>query len=194
MRPRICGHDREARQRFGYGAVTVAQMEFRILGPLEVVDGKGPVTVPGAKERAVLAYLLLHAGEVVRADRLVDELWGEEPPESARKSLQVRVAGLRKALGPDRILTRPSGYLVRVESDALDLDRFQRLVAASEGAEPAEAAALLHEALALWLGPALADFRYESWAQAAIVRLEELHLVALEKRIDADLALGRHAD
>jgi DNA-binding SARP family transcriptional activator len=169
-------------------------VEFGILGPLEVVTPEGPVPVPGAKERAVLAYLLLHAGEVVGMDRLIDELWGEEPPESARKSLQVRVAGLRKALGPDHILTRPSGYLLRVESDALDLDRFQRLVAASDRAEPAEAAELLHEALALWRGAGLADFRYESWAQAPIARLEELHLVALEKRIDADLALGRHAE
>src|SRR6266550_4020231 len=138
MRPRICGHDREARQRFGYGAVTVAQMEFRILGPLEVVDGKGPVTVPGAKERAVLAYLLLHAGEVVRADRLIDELWGEDPPESARKSLQVRVANLRKVLGADSVLTRPSGYLITVPQDGFDLERFHELVAAAGAGVPAE--------------------------------------------------------
>jgi DNA-binding SARP family transcriptional activator len=169
-------------------------MEFRILGSLEVLEGGRALRVPGAKERGLLAFLLLHAGQVVPADRLIDELWGEEPPASARKSLQVRVARLRKSLGPDQIVTRPSGYLARVEPDALDLDRFQRLLMASDAAEPAAAAGLLGEALALWRGPALADFRYERWAELAIARLEELRLLALEKRIDADLALGRHAE
>jgi DNA-binding SARP family transcriptional activator len=168
-------------------------MEFRILGPLEIVDGHTSRLVPGAKERAVLAFLLLHAGQVVSADRLIHELWGDDPPESARKSLQVRVAGLRKAVGAARVVTRASGYLIRVERDWLDLDRFERLLAASETAEPAAAANLLQEALGLWRGPALADFRDELWAGPAIARLEELRVVALEKRIDADLALGRHA-
>jgi DNA-binding SARP family transcriptional activator len=169
-------------------------MEFRILGPLEVVDAEGPVSVPGARERAVLAYLLLHAGEVVRTDRLIEELWGEEPPESARKSLQVRVANLRKALGADSLLTRPSGYLMAVPLDGLDLEHFQRLLAAAGAADPRESAELLREALGMWRGPALADFYDESWAQPAIARLEELRILALEKRIDADLVLGRHAE
>jgi DNA-binding SARP family transcriptional activator len=169
-------------------------MEFRILGPLEVVDGEDAVRLPGAKERAVLAYLLLRAGRVVTADRLIDELWGEEPPESARKSLQVRVANLRKTLGPACVLTRPSGYLVSVEPDQLDLDRFQRLVEESDGADPTAGAELLREALSLWRGPALADFHNDLWAGAAIARLDELRVLALERRIDADLALGRHAE
>jgi DNA-binding SARP family transcriptional activator len=169
-------------------------MEFRILGPLEVVDGGDALRLQGARERAVLTYLLLQAGRVVSADRLIDELWGEEPPESARKSLQVRIAGLRKAFGADSVLSRPSGYLVRVGPDELDLDRFQRLVTDSDAADPAACAELLREALALWRGPALADFRNEAWAGAAIARLDELRVMALEKRVDADLALGRHAE
>jgi DNA-binding SARP family transcriptional activator len=169
-------------------------MEFRILGPLEILDGDRVRILRGAKERALLTFLLLHAGQLVLADRLIDELWGEDPPESARKSLQVRVTGVRKELGSDRVVTVPSGYVLRVAADGFDLDRFQRLMSASDSAEPAEAAELLREALALWRGPALADFRYDSWAQPAIARLEELRVVALEKRIDADLALGRHLD
>lgn len=189
MRPRS-GRRATARLRRGYGC----PMEFRILGPLEVVDAEEPVPVPGAKERAVLAYLLLHAGEVVRADRLIEELWGEEPPESARKSLQVRVANLRKALGADSVLTRPSGYLMAVPQDGLDLERFQKLLAAAGAAAPAESAELLREALKVWRGPALADFYSENWAQPAIARLEELRILALENRIEADLVLGRHAE
>jgi DNA-binding SARP family transcriptional activator len=168
-------------------------VEFRILGPLEVVDEGRVLVLRGAKERAVLAFLLLHAGQVVSSDRLIDELWGEERPDSARQSLRVRIAGLRKALGPDRIATRPSGYQLSIERDALDLDRFQRLLGESEAMDPAAAAELLREAVELWRGPPLADFRYEPWAQAAIARLEELRLLALEKRIDAELAAGRHA-
>jgi len=141
----------------------------------------------------VLAFLLLHTGQIVPADRLVDELWGQEPSDSARPSLRVRIANLRKVLGPARIETRPPGYLPRIEPDELDLDRFQNLLAESESAEPAVAADLLAEALELWRGPALSDFRYEAWASGPIARLEELRTVALERRIDADLVLGRHA-
>lgn len=169
-------------------------MEFRILGPLEVLDAESELVVRGAKERAVLAYLLLQPGHVVSAGRLIDELWGEDPLESARKSLQVRVSGLRRALGPDRLLIRPSGYAIRVEPDGLDLDRFQRLTGAADEAAPAAASRLLREALSLWRGPPLADFQAELWALPAVARLEEMRLLALEKRIDADLALGRHAD
>jgi DNA-binding SARP family transcriptional activator len=162
-------------------------MEFRVLGPLEVSDGSDVMSIPGAKERSLLALLLLHGGRVVSADRLIDELWGEEPPGTARKSLQVRVAGLRRTLGQDRIITSPSGYRVRLDVDELDVERFERLAAAGDVES-------LREALSLWRGPALADFARESWAVAPIARLDDLRLAALEQRIDADLALGRHME
>src|SRR6516225_9496403 len=104
-------------------------MEFRILGPLEVFSDAQPCAIPGAKERAVLAYLLLYAGQAVSADRLIDELWGDEPPEAARNSLQVRVSGLRRALGRDRIVSGSSGYRIRIEHGELDLSRFEELTA-----------------------------------------------------------------
>jgi DNA-binding SARP family transcriptional activator len=171
-------------------------MEFRILGPLEVADGDVVVPLAGAKQRALLAILLLGANEVVSSDRLIDELWGEQSPESGRAALQVRVSQLRKALGDggELILTRAPGYVLRLEREQLDLHRFERLVGEADAAEPAVAAGRLREALALWRGPALADLAYESFARAAIGRLEELRLAALEKRIEADLALGRHAE
>jgi DNA-binding SARP family transcriptional activator len=163
-------------------------MEFKILGPFEVFNERGAVSIAGAKERSLLALLLLHGGRVVSTDRLIDSLWGDEPPGTARKSLQVRVAGLRKALGQDRILTSPSGYRVSVERpDQLDLDRFERLTAVGD-------AESLRQALSLWRGPALVDFAREPWAVAPIARLEEVRLAVLEKRIDADLGLGRHAE
>lgn len=172
-------------------------MEFRILGPLEVADGDRVIPLGGAKQRALLALLLLSANEPVSSDRLIDELWGEQSPESGRTALQVRVSQLRKALGGAgaAILTRAPGYVLRVEEeDQLDLHRFERLVREADEAEPVAAAAKLREALALWRGPALADLAYEAFAQPAIRRLEELRLASSEKRIDADLACGRHAE
>jgi predicted ATPase/DNA-binding SARP family transcriptional activator len=175
-------------------------MDFRILGPLEVADnGREPVIAPG-KQRALLAILLLHANEVVSSDRLIEELWGEQAPASAAKSLQVHVSRLRKALGGGEggITTAPSGYSIRVAPGELDLERFTRL--AEEGRlalgadDPERGAELLREALSLWRGPPLADFTFESFAQLEIGRLEELRLAALEDRIDADLARGRHAE
>jgi predicted ATPase/DNA-binding SARP family transcriptional activator len=170
-------------------------MQFRILGPLEVADGDRLVSLAGA-QRSLLALLLLSANEVVSADRLIDELWGEEVPESGRTALQVRVSQLRKTLGADggRIVTRAPGYQLRVDRDELDLYRFERLVGEADGVEPAEAAAKLREALGLWRGAPLVDLSYASFAQPAIRRLEELRLAAVEKRIEADLELGRHAD
>ncbi len=171
-------------------------MEFRILGPLEVHDGEGEVSLAGPKPRALLAVLLLHANEVVPTDRLIDELWGEDSPESADAALRVNVSRLRKALPQDVLTTRSPGYLVRVEPDQLDLHRFERLV--DEGRSllarglAAGASERLRDALSLWRGPALADFAYESFAQPAIARLEEIRLGAVELRIDADLGLGRH--
>src|SRR3954470_20313043 len=170
-------------------------MQFRMLGPLEVADGHCLVSLAGA-QRSLLALLLLSANEVVSADRLIEELWGEEVPDSGRTALQVRVSQLRKALGGagGRIATRAPGYLLRVDRDELDVYCFERLVNEADEAEPAEAAAKLREALGLWRGAPLGDLAYASFAQPAIRRLEELRLAALEKRIDADLELGRQGD
>jgi DNA-binding SARP family transcriptional activator len=169
-------------------------MEFRILGPLEAVDDGAVLALAGTSQRALLGLLLLHANEVVSNDRLIDDLWGAEPPASGSTALQVRISQLRKTLGAqaERVETRPPGYVLRVEADELDLERFSRLSAEADGAEPAVAAEKLREALALWRGTPLADLAYESFAQAAIGRLAELRLTALERRIEADLALGGH--
>src|SRR5262245_3669403 len=171
-------------------------MEFRILGSLDVTSGGRPVALAGPSQRALLALLLLHANEVVSSDMLIDGLWGEEPPGSGVTALQVRVSQLRKTLGADagRLETKPPGYCLRVGPYELDLEHFSRLVAEAGAAEPLVAAEQLREALALWRGPALADVAYEVFAQEAIRRLDELHSAAIERRIDADLALGRHGD
>lgn len=169
-----------------------------MLGPLEaLVDGRSlPLGAP--KQRALLAVLLLHANEVVPASRLIDEVWGEEPPETALNLLQGLVSDLRRTLGRDVVATRGRGYSIGVEPGRLDLHRFERLTEEgieSLGAGRAEAAAeTLGEALALWRGPALADMADEPFARLAAGRLEELRLVALEKRIEADLACARHAE
>ncbi len=170
--------------------------QFRLLGPVEVSNNGSPLPLGGAGQRALLALLLLHANEVVSSDRLIDDLWGEEPPGSGSAALQVRVSQLRKGLGgaAGRLETKPPGYVLRVEPGELDLDRFTRLLDDADRAEPAVAASTLREALGLWRGPALADLSYESFAQRAIGRLDELRLTALERRIEADLALGRHAE
>jgi DNA-binding SARP family transcriptional activator len=171
-------------------------MEFRILGPLEVLDGESVVPLSGGKLRALLAVLLLNANEAVSSDRLLEALWGEHLPESGAKALQVRVSQLRKALGEAGalVVTRAPGYVLELDPERLDLARFERLVSEADHADLPAAAAKLREALTLWRGPPLADLAYESFAQPAIARLEELRLVAIEKRIDADLALGRHAE
>ena len=171
-------------------------MEFRILGPIEVLDDGVTLPVGGSKQRALLAILLLHANEAVSADRLVEMMWADDAPASGAAALHVRVSQLRKALGAGgaRVVTKPPGYALSVEKDELDLHRFQRLLSEADGAEPGAAALLLREALSLWRGSPLADMTYEAFAQPAIGRLDELRLLALEKRIDADLALGRAAD
>ena len=158
-------------------------MEFRILGPLEVLENGRRLELGGAKQRALLAVLLLHANEVVSTDRLIDALWEEDAPETGRKALQVYVSQLRKVLGKERIATRPPGYRLGVEPDELDLARFQRLL---EEGHPGEA-------LSLWRGPPLAEFAYERFAQNEIERLDDLRLACVEDRIEADLAMGRHA-
>jgi DNA-binding SARP family transcriptional activator len=175
-----------------------AQMEFRVLGPLEAHEGDQQVALGGAKQRALLAVLLLNANRVVSTDRLIDDLWGERPPATAAHSIQVYVSELRKALGRDRLTTQKPGYLLRVEQMELDLDRFERLLTEGRTAladgNPEAAARTLRAALDLWRGPALAEFEFEAFAQPAISRLEELRLAADEDRIEAELALGRHAD
>lgn len=158
-------------------------MEFRILGPLEVLDDGRTVDVGAAKQRALLAVLLLEANRVVSSDRLSAALWGETAPETAQKALQVYVSQLRKALGKDRIRTRAPGYELRVEPGELDLDRFEQLVADRR----------LDDALALWRGTPLADFTYEPFAQAEIARLEELRLACAEQRIEGALERGSHS-
>ena len=179
-------------------------MQFQILGPLEVRRNGTQVALGAAKQRALLAILLVHANELVSSDRLIDELW-PQPPETAANTLQVYVGKLRKALEPGRargapaevLITRAPGYMLRVEAGQLDAERFERLLAeggqAREAGETPLAAEALREALALWRGDALADFVYEPFAQGEIARLEELRTVAREERLEADLALGRHA-
>ncbi len=164
--------------------------EFRILGPLEVVGADGPLALGGQKQRALLGLLLVRAGEVVATDRLVTDLWGEEPPRTATTSLQNFVSQLRKLLGAGAIETKPPGYVLRIDADCFDLARFERLVAAARGASPAERVKLLRDALGLWRGPPLADLAFETFAQGEIRRLEELRIEALEDRIDAELELG----
>ena len=170
-------------------------MEFRLLGPVQVVSEGRELRLGGPKQRALLAELLLHGGAVLPRDHLVDALW-EEPPSSARSSLQVYVHGLRQALGRERIVTRGDGYGIRFEPVELDLARFEQLVGRAESAiadaRVADAADDLEAALALWAGPALADVSDHPAARAATARLEELRLRAVELRNDATLALGRH--
>jgi len=167
--------------------------EFRLLGPLEAVADTRPLALPPGKPSALLARLLLDANRVVPAETLVEALWGEEPPASARKVLQAHVSNLRKLLGPERIETHASGYALIAGSGDVDLARFERLTGEA-GAEssPSRRAELLRAALALWRGPALAEFRNEPFATGAARRLAELRLGALERRISAELELGEH--
>jgi predicted ATPase/DNA-binding SARP family transcriptional activator/class 3 adenylate cyclase len=169
---------------------------YRILGPLEVASEAGPVSIKAPKPRALLAVLLLHPNEAVSSERLIDELWGERPPATAPKVLQTYVSQLRRLLGVDTIVTRVPGYLLRIDTEAVDATRFRSLTsearrqAASDRHE--QAVALYGEALALWRGPALADVALESFARTEVERLEEERLAATMDLTDAELALGRH--
>jgi DNA-binding SARP family transcriptional activator/ABC-type branched-subunit amino acid transport system substrate-binding protein len=167
------------------------------LGPLEVVEGNRRLALGGPKQRAVLVILLLHRGEVVSTDRLIDELWEERPPATAAKTVQVYVSNLRKALGNGLLVTQGRGYLLRTTPGQLDLDRFDALVGEARRAlrdgKARDGSDRFREALTLWRGRALEDFAYEGFAQSARAQLEEQRLAALEDRIDADLALGEHA-
>jgi len=172
-------------------------VEFRILGPLEVEDDGRVLPLGGSKQRALLALLLLHANQVVSRDRLIDEVWGDRAPKTAAAALQGYVSGLRKALGARRILTRAPGYLLQVEPNDLDLGSFDRLARAGREAlangDAERASQMFAEALALWRGPPLADLDVAPFAYAERLRLEESRLTAIEERIEAELALGRHA-
>jgi DNA-binding SARP family transcriptional activator len=169
-------------------------MDFRLLGPLEVLEDDRSLALGGGRQRALFVVLLLHANEAVSTDRLIDALWGETPPRTAAKSIQVYVSRLRKEFGDGRLVTEAPGYVLRADRLELDLGRFEQLVAEARRDEPEPAAHKLRRALALWRGPALADLAYEPFVQAEIARLEELRWAALEQRIDADLACARHEE
>jgi DNA-binding SARP family transcriptional activator len=165
-------------------------MDFRLLGPLEVSRDGDLLELGGPKQRALLTLLLLDSGRAVSTDRLVDALWGEDPPRTAPTSLQNFVSQLRKLLGPDLVVTKPPGYLIRIEPPQLDVNRAQTLLDEAKAAPAAERGARLREALALWRGPPLEEFGYEAFAQGAIARLDELRLTLLEERLDADIEAG----
>jgi DNA-binding SARP family transcriptional activator len=176
--------------------VTAVSPQFRLLGPLTVtLDGRA-LALGGEKRRALLAVLLLNLNEAVSRDRLIDALWGDEPPDTARNTLQVYVSQLRKVLPAGMLETAPPGYRLTVERETVDLFEFVRLSDEGRNAlatgDVAAAAQLLRDALELWAGAPLADLAWEPFAQGEVIRLEELRSTALEDRIDADLALGRH--
>ena len=175
-------------------------MEFRILGPLEVLDEGRAVALGGSKQRALLAVLLLHANQTLTPDRLIDELWGDRPPATAAKTLQAHVSRLRKALGAHdgAVVTRAHGYELSLDPGSIDAHRFERLIGEGRGAlatdRPERALATMQEALSLWRGPALADLAYEPFAQSEIARLDELRIAAREQLIETRLALGGHVE
>ena len=168
-------------------------MEIRLLGPLEIRDADGVISLPRRQQRALLAALALRAGEVVSTDRLVADLWGESAPASATGSLQNTVSALRKLIGRDVLVTQAPGYRLAVPRHDVDVNRFEALLTEARDADPAGRAELLRDALALWRGPALADLDEEDFARLEAWRLDELRVLAQEERIDAELALGRHA-
>jgi DNA-binding SARP family transcriptional activator len=179
-----------------------ARMDFRILGPLEVLDGKRALSVAGRKQRALLALLLIHANETLSTDRIADELWAERPPATAAKSVQVHIFRLRKALafgaGEQLLVTRQQGYELRVDPDQVDSRRFERLVAEGRSElaadRPEAAASTLEQALALWRGAPFSDLAREPFAQRESARLEDVRVAAQEQMIEAKLALGGHAE
>jgi len=188
-----------------YGHWAAVALEFRILGPLEVWNAGVPLPLRGQRARALLALLLIHRGEVVSTERLLDALWGENQPGTGATALHGLVSQLRKALAVGEkaesgsiLVTRHHGYVLEVEPDQVDAERFERLAAAGREAlaagNPERAGSLLGQAIALWRGPALADLEYEPFAAPEIRRLDELRLHAIESRIEADLSAGRHAE
>jgi DNA-binding SARP family transcriptional activator len=173
-------------------------IEIRILGPLEVFRDGTAVGVGGPRQRALLTLLVVRGGSIVPRDRIIDELWGADPPESVVNVIQTYLSHLRKALPPERIVSKPPGYAFRIEPEELDLHRFERLVregrSSLAGGDAESASRLLRDALALWRGPALADVVKAEFARIEAERLEELRLAAIEERVQADLVLGGHAE
>lgn len=169
-------------------------LDFRILGPFEVVEHGTSVPLGSPRQRALLAILLLHRGEQISTDRLIDLLWGERPPPTATKIVQGYVSHLCKILGEDTLITRGAGYGLVVEPEQIDAERFMRLVAEGRDALAACDAPAARErlaaALAMWRGEPLADFSYERFAEGEVARLGEWRLAALEGRIESDLSLG----
>src|SRR5919201_834473 len=172
----------------------MSDFEFRLLGPLEVRGEQGPLQLGGPKQRALLALLLFDAGRAVTTDRLIDALWGEQPPRTAATSLQNFVSQLRKQLGPELLVTKPPGYLLRVDPDQVDVNRAEALLADSRDAPPEERAAKLRVAIALLRGAPPLGVAFEAFAQNEIGRLSELRLTLLEERIEADIETGRAAE
>jgi DNA-binding SARP family transcriptional activator len=169
--------------------------EFGILGPLEIRRDGAPLTLPAPRARALLVILLVHANRVVSVDELGDELWRDQPPASARSAIQVHVAALRRTLGGGATLrTRAPGYVLEVDDDQLDARRFERGLREAARGEGPDAQERLRDALALWRGPALAEFEDLACARLEAARLEELRMEALEERVEVDLRLGRHAE
>jgi DNA-binding SARP family transcriptional activator len=180
-------------------------MDFSLLGPLQVSDGGRAVALGGSKQRALLALLVLHANETLSTDRLIDDLWGERPPATAAKTVQVHVHRLRKALARDGdapslelLVTRENGYELNVDPERIDVARFERLAREGRSAltagDPEAAAQALERGLALWRGEPLAGLAYEPFAQREVGRLVELKVEATERLIDAKLVLGRHVE
>jgi DNA-binding SARP family transcriptional activator len=170
-------------------------VEFRILGPLEVIAEGREVTPARPKQRALLALLLLRANQVVASDELLDALWGEAPPDTAATALHGHVSVLRKLLGTQTIETRPPGYVLRLRPEQIDLGRFEALIEeARKELDPTRKVELLGSALSLFRGEPLSDFRYEGFARDAAARIEDMRLSALEERMEAQVALGKHTD
>lgn len=170
-------------------------LDYRILGPLEVANDDAPVQLGGPKQRATLAILLLNANRVVSIDRIADDLYAGSPPVTAVTQVHRQISDLRKAIGPGSgIETMPPGYVLQTAPDSVDLGRFERLAEEAAGSDAPRAAELLRDALGLWRGSPLADLGHEPFVAAAVNRLEEIKLLALEQRIGADLELGRHRE
>ena len=184
--------------------LAASSLQFRLLGPIEVAIGDRPLALTAAKQKTILALLLLNRGHVVSVDRLVEALWAEQPPATATTALHGYVSQLRRLLSADGaagsslLVTRPPGYVLEASVEQADLTRFERLALAGQealaGGDPARAAVLLREALELWRGQPLAEFAYDAWAQSDIARLDELRLAAIEDRLEADLAVGGHGE
>lgn len=173
-------------------------VEVRLLGPIEAIADGRSVTIASTKQKALLAILALEANRVVQSSRLIDALWGDRPPQTAQKALQVHVSQLRKALGEGAVMTRGAGYVLLLDEGGLDVRRFEDAISRGHEArahgDSATAARHFADALAIWRGPALADVAGEPFAETEAPRLEERRLMCVEHRIDAELACGRHGD